>query len=162
MCSSALANFFIDKAKSEQITLTNLKLQKLMFIGFGWVYALTEKDLTDGEGFQAWQHGPVLPSIYHQMKRYGDKPISESATDYDSDENKVYIPVIRTSDTKNILSKVWDIYKSFSAWSLRDLTHEENTPWDKAYSHSRSFSPIDNSEIKDYYLSYIKQLLAKG
>ena len=75
MCSSALANFFIEKSKKENIEISNLKLQKLMFIGYGWVLALIDKDLTDGEGFQAWQHGPVLPSVYHEMKRFGNNNI---------------------------------------------------------------------------------------
>lgn len=162
MCSSALANFFIDKAKSEKVEMTNLKLQKLMFIGYGWVYALTNKDLTDGEGFQAWQHGPVLPSIYHQMKRYGDSSINEQATDYDSDENKIYIPTIKSEDSLNILGKVWDIYKSFSAWSLRNLTHEEETPWDKVYSHNSLFTVIPNESVKDYYLLYISNLIKEA
>lgn len=160
MCSSALANFFIDKAKSENIAMTNLKLQKLMFIGFGWVYALTGKDTTDGEGFQAWQHGPVLPSIYHQMKRYGDAQINENASDYDSDENKIYIPSIQSEATLNILNKVWEIYKSFSAWSLRNLTHEKETPWDKVYNHSKMFNQINNDDVETYYLEYIGELLA--
>lgn len=159
MCSSALANFFIDKAKAEKISMTNLKLQKLMFIGYGWVTALTDKDLTDGEGFQAWQHGPVLPSIYHQMKRYGDGQIKESATDYDSEDNKIYIPTIQNETTIGILEKVWDIYKEFSAWSLRGLTHEKGSPWDKVYSHSSWFTEISKPDVEKYYISYITGLL---
>ncbi|WP_087869970.1 hypothetical protein [Bathymodiolus platifrons methanotrophic gill symbiont] len=54
MCSSALANFFIDKAKEECIIMSNLKLQKLMFIGYGWTLALIDKDLTETEGLAAW------------------------------------------------------------------------------------------------------------
>jgi len=159
MCSSALANFFISKSKSEKIPLSNLKLQKLMFIGYGWVYALTNKDMTEGEGFQAWQHGPVLPSIYHQMKHYGDAAIIESATDYDSEENTIYIPSIQNKITIDILEKVWNIYKSFSAWSLRDLTHETGSPWDKVYSHNALFTAIDKQEVCTYYVNYITQLL---
>jgi len=159
MCSSALANFFIDKAKSDKHALSNLKLQKLMFIGYGWVSALTDTDITEGEGFQAWQHGPVLPSIYHQMKHYGNEAIKEPATDYDSEGDKIYIPRVNNQMTLEILEKVWNIYKSFSAWSLRDLTHTQGSPWDKVYNHNSLFTEIDKQDVNLYYIDYITQLL---
>ncbi|TXL03311.1 hypothetical protein BMR07_15580 [Methylococcaceae bacterium CS1] len=159
MCSSALANFFINKAKEECIIMSNLKLQKLMFIGYGWTLALIDKDLTETEGFEAWQHGPVLPSIYHQMKCYGDTPITKPAMDYDSDENKVYIPIIQDKCVKEILEKVWGIYKSFSAWSLRNLTHETDSPWDSSFERKLMFIHIPEEEVKKYYTKYITALL---
>ena len=35
-----IANFFIGKAKEESEPLTQMKLMKLVYIGFGWVKAL--------------------------------------------------------------------------------------------------------------------------
>ena len=161
MCSSALANFFINKAAADNIPMTNLKLQKIMFVGYGWVIALIDKDLTDGEGFQAWQHGPVLPSIYHQMKRYGGGQVKESATNYDSEDNKVYIPTLHNQEASEVLDKVWVIYKDFSAWSLRNLTHKSESPWDKVYSHKSRFTAICEDDVKEYYMGYIKNLIGE-
>lgn len=157
MCSSSLANFFIEKSNKESIKITNLKLQKLMFIGYGWTLAVLDKDLTDNEPFQAWQHGPVLPSIYHEMKRYRDAPIQTYAIDYDSDENKSYTPKISDEQIISVLDKVWDIYKDFSAWSLRNLTHEKDSPWDKAYSEGKF---IEKDSVKKYYENYLNRLLS--
>jgi len=162
MCSSALANFFIERAKKENIEISNLKLQKLMFIGYGWVLAVLDKDLTDGEGFQAWAHGPVLPSIYHEMKRYGDSSLNSLATDYDNEENKTYNPVIQNEQDINVLNKVWDIYKKFSAWSLRNLTHESGSPWQTVYSQNSLYIPIDKNTVKEYYTDYISKLLSSN
>lgn len=129
-----------------------------MFIGYGWVLALIDKDLTDGEGFQAWQHGPVLPSVYHEMKRFGNNNIAEYATDYDCEENKTYIPSIQDSRTISVLTKVWNVYKGFTAWSLRNMTHKKDSPWDR--TEKSGFTDIDIGYIKDYYISYIDNLLA--
>lgn len=159
MSSSALANFFLEKSNKENIKITNLKLQKLMFIAYGWILALLGKDLTQGESFQAWQHGPVLPSIYHEMKRYGGMPLTDYATDYDTDTNQIFHPSIQDDQVLNILNKVWDIYKKFSAWSLRDLTHEKDSPWHNAYIKDSLYQQIDQEITKNYYKNYIKNLL---
>lgn len=159
MCSQALANYFLDKAKSENIALSNMKLQKLMFIGYGWVLALTDKDMTDGEQFEAWMHGPVLPSVYHEMKHFGDRSITNYATVYDEESNQVSTPHVRTDVNKNILSKVWDVYKSFTAGSLRNLTHEDDTPWDKVYKPNQYGIKIPNDSVNEYYTKYLTNLL---
>ncbi len=159
MCSQALANFFIEKSKEENIGISNMQLQKLMFIGYGWVLSLTGKDLTDGEGFEAWQHGPVLPSIYHEMKHFGDKSITMFATDYDVSDNIVYIPKIKTDQNKQILTKVWDTYKNFHAWSLRDLTHQDGTPWKEVYKSGHKGVEIPSESVDTYYSQYLTELL---
>ncbi|EGR0063745.1 DUF4065 domain-containing protein [Vibrio vulnificus] len=159
MCSQALANFYIEKSREDQIPLTNMQLQKLVFIGFGWVYALTGRDLLDGENFEAWQHGPVLPSVYHEVKHNGDRPITDFTTDYDFTDNVVYIPKVKTEQTRQILGKVWETYKNFNAWSLRELTHQKDTPWANVYDANKRGVVIPKEEIDKYYTKYLKDLL---
>jgi uncharacterized phage-associated protein len=159
VCSPSLANFFIEKAKEDKIEISNMQLQKLMFIGYGWVLSLTNKDLTETEGFEAWQHGPVLTSIYHEMKHNGNNPITSYATEYDVTDNKVFIPKIRTDQTKQILGKVWDTYKNFNAASLRNLTHETDTPWKKVYKDGSKGIKISPETVDAYYSDYITKLL---
>tara|TARA_B110000881_G_C18218780_1_gene337941 strand:+ start:39 stop:521 length:483 start_codon:yes stop_codon:yes gene_type:complete len=159
MCSQALANFFIEKANEEKINITNMQLQKLMFIGYGWTLSLTGNDLTDEEGFEAWQHGPVIPSIYHELKHHGDRSITNYATDYDLIDNIVYIPKIKTQQNKLILDKVWSTYKNFNAWSLRDLTHQNDTPWKQVYKQGISNIKIDSTFVNQYYAKYLNDLL---
>ena len=159
MCSQALANFFIEKSQADKIPITNMKLQKLMFIGYGWVVALTGNEISGNESFEAWTHGPVLPSIYHEMKHYGDNPIKLFATTYDFDDNIVFEPKIKTDQTILILNKAWDVYKGFSAWALRELTHEDGTPWKNAYAQDDRGARIPTEEVDTYYTRYIEKLL---
>ncbi|MCG7585648.1 Panacea domain-containing protein [Photobacterium sp. OFAV2-7] len=161
MCSAALANFFIQKAKEEDIELSNLKLQKLMYIGYGWTLALTGRDLTDGEGFQAWKHGPVSPTVYHQLKRYGSGAIQEKAFEFD-EELGLYYPNVNSPENIQVLTKVWDIYKSFSAWSLRCLTHEDGTPWKAVFDPTGMYTEIPVSLVDQFYTNEIKGMLGSA
>jgi len=92
------------------------------------------------------------------MKRFGNSQINVFATDYDSEEGKIYIPTIQNEQVVSILEKAWHVYKTFSAWSLRNLTHEKDSPWDKTKTIGTS---IASDCVKTYYLEYLDKLLSE-
>lgn len=57
MCYSAkaVANAFIKVAKEEKLPLSNLVLQKLVFLAHGWYLGITKKPLTYGQ-----KHGATV------------------------------------------------------------------------------------------------------
>ncbi len=99
--------------------ISNLKLQKLLYYAQGFHLAITRKPLFP-EQIEAWTHGPVVPVVYHRFKSYGynSLPAAGSAPSFDREIN-------------SILDEVYQIYGQFSAWKLRDMTHEES-PWKNA------------------------------
>lgn len=155
-----IANFFIDKANDEGDLITQMKLMKLVYIGFGWVKALLDRDLFPDE-IEAWRHGPVIPALYHEFKHFGSRPITDHAIEFDLDSMETQIPRIKGDDekVKLILEKVWNIYKRFSAKSLRDKTHEAGTPWSSAYEPGMPSQEIDKNTIKDHFIYKIDQYL---
>lgn len=132
-----IANYFIDCAVRDGQSLDPLKLIKLVYIAYGWVLALTGEKLFD-EPIEAWKHGPVIPSVYHEFKHYRYANISERAGNWDMETGTYCAPEIPKADTTIhlILEKVWAAYSQFSAWSLRNKTHEPNTPWTLTYDKS--------------------------
>src|SRR5690554_2036795 len=56
--------------------LTNLQLQKILYIA-QMVYAgkNSGKRLITGDDFEAWDYGPVLPSLYHRVSAFGSGSI---------------------------------------------------------------------------------------
>lgn len=108
--------------------LTNLKLQKLLYYAQGWYLALYDKQLFKDK-IEAWVHGPVVPSAYHSLKQYGYGVINE----------RPLSPALPKSICDH-LNEVIEVYGSYSAFELEDLTHQTD-PWKKARGHL----PIDQS-----------------
>lgn len=156
-----IANYFIDRADADGFVLSPLKLIKLTYIAYGWYLALKSEKLFF-EKIEAWQHGPVIPSIYHEFKHYGSQPIDDHAyiVDLDADSGIVscYAPKIDSddADTAFILSRVWGSYKSFSGWQLRDKTHETGSPWSKVYREGVRGIALEDDHISEHYTTKIR------
>ena len=97
--------------------ITNLKLQKLLYYAQGY-YLARKNDPLFKEDFIAWEHGPVIRKVYDEYKKNGAKGI-----EYNEDFN---ISIDR--ETEIILNEVYEKFGQFSAWKLRDMTHQE-MPW---------------------------------
>ena len=144
--AAAVANFFINKAKSEDDSITLMKLSKLVYIAHGWSLALLGEPLIK-ESIEAWKFGPVIESLYHEFKRFGNRPIDLLAVE---DE-------IQDKHILKLLNKIWDGYKEYSAYELSNWTHITNSPWDQVYSPGERNKVIDNGIIKDYFNGLKKQ-----
>src|ERR1700722_8483585 len=77
--ATVIANEFIALASKAGSALSPLKLQKLVYFAHGWCLALTGRPLIS-DRVQAWQYGPVIPSIYHEFKYVGNGSISSPAS----------------------------------------------------------------------------------
>lgn len=123
-------------------SMTPLKLQKLLYYAQAWHLLAFDKPLFD-EDMQAWAHGPVVPSVYHEFKGYGFNSIPE---------HKAIEEIDATSEA--ILSQVADIYGEFSAKRLEAMTHLE-APWRDARGglapEARCDSVIPKDAIKTFF-----------
>lgn len=157
-----IANYFLDRAAQEERRLTVLKLLKLVYIAYGWSLALREERLFN-ERIEAWQHGPVIPSIYHEFKHSGSNPIIANSVTVDFQEKDgklaldVQTPRVPQSDhdTLYILDTVWKSYKDFPAWTLRELTHQPDTPWSKVYREGSRGIILQDEDIREHYVERI-------
>ena len=155
-----IANYFLDKAESEGRALTPMKLIKLVYIAYGWVLALKDQKLFD-EPIQAWTHGPVIPSIYHEFKHFRSEPISERAAVFDMDSFDFSEPRVPASDDEInfILDTVWSSYKRFSGSALRQKTHEPDTPWSRAYVKGQMDTELKDDDIREHFRDRIGRYL---
>ena len=72
--SLAIANEFLRRAKDDGRELTQMHLQKLVYLAHGWCLAVTGKPLIE-EKIQAWDYGPVIKPLYDALKSYGSANI---------------------------------------------------------------------------------------
>lgn len=154
-----VANYFLDRANAESRNIDPLKLIKLVYIAYGWVLALTGERLFD-EPIQAWKHGPVIPSIYHEFKHYRSEPICEPSGIFDMETGSYDIPKVPKSDptTNLILEKVWAAYRRYTGWALRNKTHEPNTPWTMTYDGSKD-KIIPDELISSHFHKKIREIV---
>ncbi len=116
-----VANYFLDKLDIEtEDCISNLKLQKLVYYAQGFVMALTGKKLFD-EPIEAWEHGPVVRCLYDKYKQNGRAAITRT-------EDLEYHELQKFPEIMEILDEVYQVYGQFSAWKLRNMTHDE-IPW---------------------------------
>lgn len=133
-----VANYFLAQIDEDAGDLvSNLKLQKLVYYAQGFHLAILDKPVFD-EPIEAWAHGPVVPVLYHSYKAGGSNPIPRPE---DIDFS------IYSNDTREVLDEVHKVYGQFSAWKLRNMTHEE-PPWIEA---SETRSVISQESLKKYF-----------
>lgn len=137
-----IANNFLEKSFQENIPISPMKLQKLVYILYKQYLKLTGKSLFS-ERFEVWQTGPVLPNIYSKFKNYKDNPIKRYSLD--SDEGITKVKVIPVSDFDYVLTDVWNKYKKYNGLELASLTIQDNTAWKKAVEQQKYI--LDDNDI---------------
>ena len=149
---SHVANFILDNAEKEDLPITPLKLLKLVYLCYGWVRAITDLRLFE-EHFEAWDYGPVVPSLYGEFKRYGGEviPKFEKSYVYDFDERDPYIPrIVNNQRITSIMQKCWDAFKIYKASALVNETHETDGPWVTVYKKGKN-NLLDDEAIKVFF-----------
>jgi uncharacterized phage-associated protein len=140
------AEYFLahqDEYTGERIS--NLKLQKLCYYAQGFALGKYGNPLF-GDAIKAWGHGPVIPALWHKYKENRYYSIAPAPID-DSDY---------PAAAKEILDLVIATYGAQSAWTLRDMTHEED-PWRDAREGEGSISP---SALRAFFAPRIDRLAA--
>jgi uncharacterized phage-associated protein len=137
--------------REKRTDMTPMKIQKLLFYLNGWQLAVTGKPAILGS-FEAWKYGPVVPSIYRELKRYGAEPITEYLKEYDpeSESMKPFVVADSESEFQEILDLTWQKYAGIDPLRLSAMTHAPNTPW--AMARKRGDTVIDNDTIKNYFI----------
>lgn len=119
--ASEIANYFIWRANTDEEfgeNITNLKLQKLVYYAQGFHLAWYGTPLFS-EPIERWAHGPVVRPLYFEYQGYRAKPIPTP---------EAFDPSSIDEQTRELLEEVYAVYGQYSAWGLRNLTHEE-PPW---------------------------------
>ncbi|CAM8505744.1 TPA: Panacea domain-containing protein [Morganella morganii] len=141
-----VADYFLSRCDDESgDTISNMKLQKLVYYAQGFSLALLGHPLFENK-IEAWMHGPVVPDLYHQYKSHGNcaLPAPESV-----DESKF------SEDELDLLNEVWDVFGQFSAWKLRNMTHEES-PWKGNYVEGVGGSEIPLEDMAEYFATRVR------
>lgn len=114
-----VANVFLKLSDPDSgDTLTNLKLQKLVYYAQGFHQAIYDSPMFS-EKILHWEHGPVVRELYDALKenKKDSVPVPED-----------FEPTMFTKEQLDLIEEINRVYGQFSAWKLRDMTHAED-PW---------------------------------
>ncbi len=144
----AIANAYVNIAKTDEgKKLTNMQLQKLVFIAHGYCLAFREGKPLYFEDTRAWQWGPVIPQLYKSLQEYGSDFVDKSIETMDSlDEEDIKFAIV---------AAVYKNYGHYSGSKLSALTHQEGTPWSITWERDK-FGIIPNEIISEHYKKLIK------
>lgn len=154
-----IANYYIDYAlKSDyalQLHVNPMKLQKLIYFAHGWHLAILNKPLLK-EDIHAWSWGVVIPSLYYDLRNYGNTDIIACLDEmsFDKDFGILNVGEKLEKETCELLDRVWIVYSPYTHIQLANMTNMENTPWYDIYEHyyhNIDSVAIPNDLIKEYF-----------
>jgi len=137
----SIANYFLDLASSKGQAISPMKLQKLVYYAHGWYAGYTGQPLIN-EAVEAWQYGPVIPSLYHEFKRFGAGAIGAKATDWEGLKLCEVAPPADSS-LRTFLDNIWNSYGQFTGIKLSELTHAPDGPWDQTWREAAGTRGVD-------------------
>lgn len=147
--SLAVAQYILDKQKSQNNTMTPMQLIKVAYIAHGISLGLFGRALLD-EQVEAWPYGPVVRSIYSAVAGQGSRSVEQIIGVTSNYSN------ILSEEEKNILNHVCKTYGNIPGFTLSDATHREGTPWDITMKEIGGFyPPISDDLIEQFYKSNV-------
>jgi uncharacterized phage-associated protein len=142
--SITVANTLLQLAARRVEPIDPMKLQKLVYFAHGWHLAIKGSPLIS-EAIQAWDFGPVIPSIYHAFKHYGPNPITRQ----DDRFGRVADP-----DHLDFLERILELYGVFTSIQLSNMSHDTKGPWHQARANNPGLKCVEIAEdhIRDYFV----------
>ena len=158
--ATSVANYFVDLANRDNVELKQFGLMKRVYITHGFCLAYYDMSALNPpyDVVEAWENGPVIPSVYYSFKYNRNNPIVDKVDIIDFNEKNLtwsYItPKLEDERVKNVADFVWGRYRGMSDYDLIKLTHRDGTPW--AYCYRKG----ENRQIPDYQTKlFYKSLL---
>lgn len=139
----AVANAFIQLANEKHESITNMKLQKLVYFAQGFHVATKDGQSLFDDPIEAWQYGPVIPQLYHKFKLYFAGRIPES--------HPFQTIEALSDDEMNTVRWVYDNLGQYTAIQLSNFSHADDSPWFKVFHGDAGDGIIPVAEMKDYF-----------
>ena len=114
-----IAQYAINKCMKDDCPISNLQLQNILF--YIQKLFLTHDQVAFYDRIEAWQFGPVVPSVYYRFCGFGAMPISMP---YDTNIDGA------TTGIDSIIEEK----RKLDPWDMVADTHREDGAWYKVYN----------------------------
>lgn len=123
-------------------TITNLQLQKILYIAHMVHLGRTGRPLVDDEYFEAWDYGPVLPTVYRHVSGFGSRPIANVFAT---------IPDPSNDDERRSIDSAVKKLASIEPFRLVKILHDDRSAWQNHYDQHRRDNIIPDEAIANEY-----------
>ena len=133
-----VAEYIVEYCNDHNYGVSNLKLQKLLYFVQAY-FLIASQNACFYEEIEAWDFGPVVPSVYSKFKQFGSTDIPKMPNLYS---------VILNHD-KKLIDAVIEKFRGYTSTDLVQLTHNQD-PWRNA--HAKGYNGIITKEaIRSYF-----------
>ncbi|QAR36938.1 Panacea domain-containing protein [Lactiplantibacillus plantarum] len=165
-----IANYLVVLANRSGKTITNLKLQKIL-------YFVNAKYLVDNQGmalmdekFQRWAYGPVMYNVYSNFRDCGAGAIEETVGTFELNQDNPFESKYNPFDddkidssVKSVAKAVFDSLIDVDPFKLVRFTHEESL-WSsyKEQIDQRTAPEYTDDEIYKYFKDHPEKCVWKS
>lgn len=140
-----VAKYILHKCTFDGDLITNLKMQKILYYVSVWNLVKTKQHCFKYK-FQAWPNGPVYPTVYKKLSKYGASPIGEDFLNFKDENDLISLKSDLGDNFVSLIDKVYEKYGTKSAFELVALTHSE-APWKNAITKNGAHKEISDDDI---------------
>ncbi|TFH54248.1 MAG: DUF4065 domain-containing protein [Methanothrix sp.] len=142
-----VAKYLLFKANFDGESITNLKMQKLLYYAQAW-YLVNYSVPLFADPIKAWKFGPIVESAYHHFKRFRYSPIQFA--------NREKIEEKISGKERKYLDDYYPIYIRHSASDLTQMSHDE-APWKSTVQGETIPVDVIMKFYKEQYKKHIEQ-----
>ena len=144
-----ICSFIITYCNDKNYSITNLRLQKMLYFIQLYFLDLKEEPCFDSL-LEAWQLGPVLPTAYFTYRSNGANEILSIPT-------KITKSIPIEQKDERIIKGILDMVSQYSTYQLVDITCHQ-MPWKKNYLPcARNEIPL--KDLKEFVVERRKDAL---
>lgn len=115
-----VAAILVNKFNNDSKTITQLKLQKMLYFIEAYYMAAYNKKRLYKEEFVRWAYGPVSKKIYDKYRCYMNLPIT--VINFDDE-------IFLEDDVNDSINQIYDDFGNLTSTQLIALTHRHGSPW---------------------------------
>ncbi len=150
-----LAKFLILYFKETEISISNTKLQKILYYIQAWHLVFCDQHPLFDDEPEAWVRGPVYRTVYNSY----DKLLA--STEVENYNNQLITNLDISAKQEEVLQRVIDHYGTMSTDKLIYLTHAEK-PWNEAREGYSIFAYCDKTIThENMYIYYNERKMQK-
>lgn len=127
-----VAKYIINKCIEKNKPISNVRLQKIMYLVHVGFLKEFNKKLIDDESFTAREYAPVIKSVYYKFQIYGGLPI----------DDKQKCDIALKPEEAELIDNIVQKCINLKPWELVQKSRNPNGAWIKVYKDGEGYKDI--------------------